>query len=480
MKGIFPRYIAAFSLIILISFLILASIVSVSISEYASDARKNDIHLTGEITSTLIESECMLLPGTSLSTAANEKRTAILSIFHSVAEHAEKTGFLLVSSDGTVLMNYGIHDTVAKTLPLSYLEKVEDVGNYIETGTLGGALKQAHIVCASPINDRSGNRIGALFSCSSTTEADALVSVLNQSIFLSNLWIMLAVMIVVYFITERFLTPIREMTHAAKSFAQGNYDARVTVTGHDEISEFALTFNQMAESLAQSENLRSTFLANVSHDLRTPMTTIAGFIDGILSGAIPPEKHNYYLGVVSDEIHRLSRLVSQLLDISRMETGVQKFTPTDFDICEIARLTLISFEGKIDAKHLDVELLCDDDVMNVHADRDAVHQIVYNLVENAVKFSREGGVLRISIRSVDRAHYEVEVYNEGQGISKEDLPYIFDRFYKTDKSRGLDKVGVGLGLYIVKTMLSANGESIRAESEEGKYCSFIFTLTKAD
>ena len=479
MRGIFPRYITAFSLIILISFLILASIVSVSISEYAIDARKSDVHLTSEITTSLIESECTLIPGTPLSTIANEKRSIILSIFHSVADHTSNTGFLLVSPDGRVLMTYRIYDQM-DTINVSYLALAEEAGGYIETGTLSGAMQQSHIICASPLYNRANERIGVVFACSPTTEEDALVSVLNQSIFLSNLWIMLAVMIVVYFITERFLTPIREMTRAAKCFAQGDYGARVTVTGNDEIAEFAHTFNQMAESLAQSENLRSTVLANVSHDLRTPMTTIAGFIDGILSGAIPPEKHSYYLGVVSEEVHRLSRLVSQLLDLSRMESGVRKFTPTVFDVCEIARLTLISFEGKIEEKHLDVELDCAEDAMDVRADRDAVHQIVYNLVENAIKFSREGGALRISIRPGERGRYEVEIYNEGQGISKEDLPYIFDRFYKTDKSRGLDKVGVGLGLYIVKTMLTATGESIRAESEEGKYCSFIFTVSRAD
>ena len=480
MKGIFPRYIATFSLIILTSFLILASIVSVSIDEYASDAHQNDVTLIAEITASLLESECAPVPGDPLSDIVNEKRASLLGILSAVASHRENTGFLLADEDGHILLHYGIAGKIAVQMPNRYLTDIKDSGVYIENGTLAGVLSQAHIICAAPIMDLTGERIGAIFACSPTTEEDALVSVLNKSIFLSNLWIMLAVIIAVYFITERFLTPIREMTRAAKSFAAGHFETRVTVTGHDEIADFALTFNQMADSLAQSEKLRSTFLANVSHDLRTPMTTIAGFIDGILSGAIPPEKHDYYLGVVSDEIHRLSRLVSQLLDISRMETGVQKFTPTDFDVCEIARLILISFESKIDAKRLEVELDCEEDVMNIHADRDATHQIIYNLVENAVKFSREGGVLRIAIRTAKRGQYEIEVYNEGQGISKEDLPYVFDRFYKTDKSRGLDKVGVGLGLYIVKTMLNATGESIRAESEEGKYCSFIFTAKRAD
>ena len=189
MRGIFPRYITAFSLIILISFLILASIVSVSISEYAIDARKNDVHLTSEITTSLIESECTLVPGTPLSTIANDKRTIILSIFHSVAEHTNNTGFLLVAPDGRVLMTYRIFEE-ADSIPLSYVTSVEDSGGYIETGNMGGSLKQFYLICASPLNDRSGERIGILYACSPTTEENALVSVLNQSIFLSNMCIL--------------------------------------------------------------------------------------------------------------------------------------------------------------------------------------------------------------------------------------------------------------------------------------------------
>jgi signal transduction histidine kinase len=164
-----------------------------------------------------------------------------------------------------------------------------------------------------------------------------------------------------------------------------------------------------------------------------------------------------------------------------MEAGMRKFSPTEFDVCELARLILISFERKIDEKHLEVDFATEEDRMQVYADKDAFHQILYNICENAIKFSRDGGCLRIAIRTAsEKGKYEIEVYNEGAGIPEDDLPYIFDRFYKTDKSRGLDKIGVGLGLYIVKTMLTANGESITADSKEGQYCSFTFTIKRAE
>ena len=185
------------------------------------------------------------------------------------------------------------------------------------------------------------------------------------------------------------------------------------------------------------------------------------------------------MNIISGEIHRLSRLVSELLDLSKLESGERKFTTAPFDICETARLILISFEQRINEKKLDVSFESDDDSMIAFSDKDAIYQVLYNLTENAIKFAREGGALRISIHRGEQGKILVSVYNEGDGIPEADLPYVFDRFYKSDKSRGLDKNGVGLGLYIVKTILEAQNETIRVESEPGKDCTFLFTLPES-
>jgi signal transduction histidine kinase len=207
------------------------------------------------------------------------------------------------------------------------------------------------------------------------------------------------------------------------------------------------------------------------------MTTISGFIDGINSGAIPPEKHEYYLGVISAEVHRLSRLVSQLLDVSRLESGERKFNYTDFDIAEVARIILISFEQNIEDKRLDVEFDAEEDGMYARADKDAIYQVLYNLCHNAIKFAREEGKFKIRITKITDTKLKISVFDEGQSLSEESKKMVFDRFYKTDESRGLDKTGVGLGLYISKTIIDAHGETIGVESNDDG-CEFWFTLTE--
>jgi signal transduction histidine kinase len=288
---------------------------------------------------------------------------------------------------------------------------------------------------------------------------------------------MIASFVAIYFITEKIVSPLRQMSYATKQFAAGKFDVRISVDGEDEIAELATAFNSMAQSLAEIEYTRSSFIASVSHDLRTPMTTISGFIDGILDGAIPQEKQAHYLNIIGQEVRRLSRLVSQLLDISRMEAGNRKFEKIPFDICEMARIILLSFESKIDSKKLDVEFIAPEDRLYVYSDKDAINQVIYNICENAVKFAKDGGTYRIAV-SDEGGFVRVSVFNEGVGIAPEDIPHIFDRFYKSDKSRGLDKSGVGLGLYICSTIMDHLGEKIYVESEYGKYCCFIVEITK--
>lgn len=365
-----------------------------------------------------------------------------------------------------------------ETLPQELLEAMraeqEYQGNIHEDGFKGTILIRSLCV----FNAR-GELCGMIAVGSSNLRLGVMVEELTTTVITSALLVLLATLVAAYIITQRTIQPLREMSRAAKDFAAGKFDSRVVVRGNDEVSELADAFNHMAESLQNLENMRSSFVANVSHDLRTPMTTIAGFVDGILDGVIPEAERTHYLQVVSKEVHRLSRLVASLLDISKIEAGERKFVKKPFDICEMGRVILISFEQKLEEKKLNVEFECSSDRLYVNADHDAIYQVFYNLCHNAVKFSKDGGVFRIRITEEKDKKIRVSVYNEGQGIPSEDLPLIFDRFYKSDKSRGLDKTGTGLGLYISQTIIQAHGEKLRVESEYGKNCEFWFGLPRA-
>ncbi len=480
-KSLFFKYISAFLLIIVVSFMLLIMIIGNIINGYSEQVMVEVITDTAAAAYTYVDENYQNDMPFSQYVAQNER--SIAQILQALTVNADGVTIMLADEDGTLLMLRGVDRElleVGKVLPMQGLEQVL-AGEHLRTSdTFTGIFEQSHTVHAHPLIE--GNDVyGVLLVCADSNDWRDLRDSTVQVIMAASLWVMLAALIAFYFITERIITPLKEMSRAAKSFAAGKFDVRVPVHGNDEVAELARAMNNMAQSLEALDNMRTSFMANVSHDLRTPMTTISGFIDGILDGVIPADQQTYYLGIVSEEVKRLSRLVSQLLDLSRIQAGDRKFVSAPFDICEVCRLILISFEQKIDQKRLDVEFECEDEKLFVLADRDAMYQIVYNLVDNAVKFSKEGGTLRICLDRVKKSEkVRVRVYNQGEGIPGEDLPYVFERFYKSDKSRGLDKKGVGLGLYIVKTIIEAHHESVSVDSVAGEWCEFTFTLPETD
>ena len=275
--------------------------------------------------------------------------------------------------------------------------------------------------------------------------------------------------------TMRQVQPIREMVQATRRYAEGDFDIRMNDYGrNDEIGELAASFNNMADSLAETERQRSDFIANISHELKTPMTTIAGYTDGILDGTIPPENEKQYLQIISNESRRLSRLVRRMLDVSQLQVMDPLRSGSHFDICESMRRVLISMEKKINDRHLDVDADIPDEPILVLGDNDMITQVIYNLLENAAKFAREGSTLYLGVAMMD-GKARVTVRNVGDTIPAEELPLLFERFHKSDKSRSEDKDGYGLGLYVVKTILAQHKEHISVTSENG-LTSFDFTL----
>ena len=489
-RSIFAKYVTAFAGLLLCGFLMLLLIFGSVVGGYAERTKQAVIMGT---TKSAVEdlSEMYRDSGVQdFATYIRENEREVQRILNAVLTNAEDVTVCVTDRNGNILLTAG----EGTCIPLEG-EDLSDILNAAE-GNLPLSLPTGtghRLRCGGAVfsvvsgEDGSPARVaqGTVVAMSETGTWGDMYYDTFKSVLLAAVWVMIAALIALYFITERTIEPLRDMSRAAKKMAAGNFDTRVAVKGNDEVAQLAGAFNQMAESLQSMDRMRNSFIANVSHDLRTPMTTIAGFIDGILDGVIPPEEQEQYLRVVSGEVRRLSRLVNQLLDISRLQAGDRKLIRHPFDICEMGRQILISFEQKIEGKQLDVSFTCEEERMYVLADQDAVHQILYNICDNAVKFSRPGGRLELdfSRQTGDGRHgrkVSVRVYNEGQGIPPEDLPYIFERFYKSDKSRSLDKTGVGLGMYIAKTIIEAHGETISVRSEYGKDCEFTFTMPEAN
>lgn len=479
-KSSFYKYLTAFIIIIFFSFLFLSGIVTSMIRSQIMSDKKDKLEMSTTIVADYFESHHIDNLRDYIASGEGSTPIALIPLIN----FDYSFNMLLTDENGVVLLSTvkkgengapSVFEDLGRVDIKKFKRDVFDEGQFLtHTGSLDGITEEKSLVYGKAISSRGDIR-GYVFAFTSTVSEDGLIRTTRRAVLNSSLWVMLAAVIATYFITEKITHPLKSMTHATKKFAKGDFKERVEVVGNDEIAELALAFNNMAESLENLEKMRNSFLANVSHDLRTPMTTISGFIDGINSGAIPPEKQKHYLGIISSEVHRLSRLVSQLLDISRLESGDRKFVYTDFNIAEVARLIIISLEQNINEKRLDVEFDTVDEDVIANADKDAIHQVLYNICDNAIKFSREGGKFRISIGKTDNKKILVTVYDEGQSVSAEDAKHLFDRFYKTDKSRGLDKNGVGLGLYICRTIIESHGEVISVEPHQDG-CSFKFTL----
>ncbi len=360
-----------------------------------------------------------------------------------------------------------------------YLEKVFQTGGDTTTAVIHGLYADQRYVVAVPILSESGKVASGIVIVSTPVAGSRIILSKITNIFLSVAFIVvfMAVLAVSFFARSQS-KPLKDLSQAATAFGHGDLDARVKIGDEytEETEEVALAFNNMATALQKSEYQRQEFVANVSHELKTPMTTISGYVDGILDGTIPAEKQGYYLRLVSDETKRLSRLVRSMLDISRLQTegGIPEEKKLHFDLEECAGRVLITFEQKINDKKLDVDVDFPAHPVYTLADPDAITQVVYNLLDNAVKFCPEGGQLGLRIRE-GRGKAYVSVSNQGETIPAEELPLVFDRFHKMDKSRSQNRDGWGLGLYIVKTIVNSHGENISVTSREGK-TEFTFTL----
>ena len=360
----------------------------------------------------------------------------------------------------------------------SYLQKVLSRDFVRSSGMVEGLYDAPRYVVAAPIRTNEGTALGIVIASTPTTGTKSVLNWLSDTFLLVSLFVVAAFTVAVIVYARKHSSPLREMAKVANDFGHGNLNARVSRNPHDprEVQELTLAFNNMAASLEKSEYQRQEFVANVSHELKTPMTTIGGYVDGILDGTIPPEKQSHYLKIVSAETKRLNRLVRSMLDISRLheQEGMPEEKRSRFDLSECAGQVLITMEQPIVSKKLNVQVEMPDYPIFTNASRDHITQVFYNLLDNAVKFCPIGGNLGLSIRTGGQKAY-VTISNNGETIPPEELPLLFDRFHKLDKSRSENRDGWGLGLYIVKTIICSHGENISVTSRDG-VTEFTFTL----
>ena len=311
------------------------------------------------------------------------------------------------------------------------------------------------------------------------------ISSVNASNLYTIIWlsvlnaVILSSIVAYYFAKKILIKPLSEINNAAKKLAQGEVEKRVYIDSQDEIGDLAESFNIMAESLEKVDTVRREFISNVSHEIRSPITSIKGFITGIIDGVIPRDRENYYLNIVNDEVSRLSRLVTDLLDISSMESGKFNLNIIKMDINEIITLCTLNLEGKIKEKNIKVDVLFNKNHEYCLGDRDRIIQVVTNILENAIKYGKEQGG-RIQIETYAKGdHIYVSIFNNGPNIPREDINKIWERFYKTDKSR-TNKVSTGLGLSIVRLILTQHNQDIWVNNIPDKGVKFTFTLKREE
>ncbi len=346
---------------------------------------------------------------------------------------------------------------------------------FFESGTLGGLYNDRYYTAGRAFYKNGTTEIGGyVFVSSAVQNLHIFIGDMFSGFVLSAGLMMLASSLLAIVFTNRLTTPLRRISEAAGRFGKGDFSVRVPVSGTSEMAQLAETFNDMAHNLETIDSSRASFMGNIAHELRTPMTSIKGFIDGMLDGTIPPELQQRYLGLVSQEVGRLTRLIQSMLDISKLEAGEHRVNAQSYDIWESLVGVLSSVEQRLESQKIQLEGMNPSRTI-VYADPDLIYQVVYNIVDNALKFTPEGGYLRIQVQKMG-GEVKVSIRNSGQGIAPDALKFVFDRFYKEDKSRGLNKKGSGLGLHICKVLVTLCGGSIWAQSQEGEWCEFNFTL----
>lgn len=467
---LFNKYFFATTLIIVFSLAFMLLILSFSLDNYIAKTKYESLDNACEEVSDYIT------VFSSKSKITTNQLHGMLSTVSGVADAdifiSDNKGKVLVCGcDEWAQKGACMHSVnLISTNALNKAEKSEEF--FVSTMDI---YEKPHYVTAKFLLNSNGEKYGTVFAAASVSTVRQFMASITRLYTISAIIPIIIMFFCIYAMTYHLTKPLKQMSKAAKAMAKGDFSKRIAVTTDDEIGELAASFNMMTNSLSRLEGMRKSFVANVSHELKTPMTTIGGFIDGILDGTIEPEKQGYYLEIVSNEVKRLSRLVDSMLSMSKLESGEFVLKPEVFDFRELLLNIVISQEQRIESKKIQITGLDAIDGLSVNADRDLIHQVIYNLVDNAIKFTNEEGSISFTLKKENKKTV-FTVTNSGKGIPESDLPFVFERFYKVDKSRSVGKNSTGLGLYIAKTIITAHDGAITVSCNKNEFTTFKIVL----
>lgn len=463
-KSVFSEFFSLCTAIISAAIVCIAAILIIISSEFYKNDKKGFIIANADTV--------MAVTKLSIDSVGYVKADYLNNIYLNVTDTTDIV-FTLTDSNGVALV-------CSEAPPCSHtgrkigediLNKVGEEG-FFELSSLGHFYESTVFNLVYKIN--AGGEQYYLFSRLSDTPLQQYLTKLIVALAIASVIILVIVFVAIYAAVKHLMTPVKKMTLAAKRFGEGDFSEKLYVPEDNEFGFLANSLNEMASSLEAIEENRKSFISNVSHELRTPMTTIGGFVEGILDGTIPKEKHNYYLNIVSEEIDRLARLVRSMLNISKYEAGEMEMTKKVFDLMPVLVNVLLMFEKRIDDKHVKVRGIEHGRFM-VNADADLIQQVLYNLIENAVKFVDDGGYIEFAFET-EGDKSVIRIRNSGEGLKANEISKVFDRFYKADASRGIDKTGVGLGLSIVRSIIKLHDGTILVRSEPDSFVEFEITI----
>ncbi len=382
----------------------------------------------------------------------------------------------LLNSDGTILVDSDVSFTENPSPVISAFDPTDMGNRYYIVGNFYDTFDEEVLSVAVPITYNFRTRGYVLIHTPLSSIEGERDQLLNIT-YLTVLLVFLLSLLVLAVFTFTVYRPLMKITEAARQYAQGNFKYALEIYEEDEIGQLADTLNYMSHELGEMDEYQKKFVANISHDFRSPLTSIKGYVEAMLDGTIPPEMQEKYLNIVLMETERLNKLTTGLLALNSFDTKRNRLDITSFDINGVIKNTVSSFEGQCRDRRITIELLFDAKQQYVSADMGKIQQVMYNLLDNAIKFSPNDSVITIET-TLRHEKVFISVKDEGIGIPKDSMKKIWERFYKTDASRGRDKRGTGLGLSIVKEIVTSHGEHINGISTEGVGTEFIFTLPR--